>query len=120
MTGLGLGLTGAPIASGVAGAIGSTAAFGADLSRDTNGDGRGFEWGDVGSYALNLGLDAISLIGAGSGAVAQGTKIAKAIRKSAKVVNKIFGNPVVMKSLAAAGIGSAVTTSAQKLINGED
>ena len=43
MTGLGLGLTGAPIASGVAGAIGSTAAFGADLSRDSDGDGRGFE-----------------------------------------------------------------------------
>ena len=120
MTGLGLGLTGAPIASGVAGAIGSTAAFGADLSRDTNGDGRGFEWGDVGSYAVNLGLDAISLIGAGSGAVAQGAKVAKAIQKSAKVVNKIFGNPIVMKSLAAAGIGSAVSTSAQKIINGED
>ena len=43
MVGLGLGLSGAPIASGVAGAVGSVTSFGADLSRDTDGDGRGFE-----------------------------------------------------------------------------
>ena len=120
MVGLGLGLSGAPIASGVAGAVGSLTSFGADLSRDTNGDGRGFEWGDLGSLGINLGLDAISLIGLGAGAAAQSGKVAKAIQKSAKVVNKVFGNPKVIKSLSALGIGSAVTTSAQKIINGEE
>lgn len=120
MVGLGLGLTGAPIASGVAGAVGSLTSFGADLSRDTDGDGHGFEWGDLGSLGINLGLDAVSLIGSGAGAAAQSGKIAKAIQKSAKVINKIFGNPLVMKSLAAAGIGSAVSTSARKIINGEE
>jgi hypothetical protein len=36
-------MSGTPIASGVAGAVGSIAGFGADVTRDTNGDGRGFE-----------------------------------------------------------------------------
>jgi hypothetical protein len=34
LTGVGLGLSGAPIASGVAGAVGSTAGFVADINRD--------------------------------------------------------------------------------------
>ena len=33
-TGIGLGLSGAPIASGVAGAVGSLSGFGADIARD--------------------------------------------------------------------------------------
>lgn len=119
MTGLGLGLTGAPIASGIAGAIGSTASFGADLSRDSDGDGRGFEWKDVGQYAGNLALDAISLAPF-LGAAAQGGKAAKAIKSAGKLISKVFGNPIVMKSLAGMGIGSAVYTSANKIINGEE
>ena len=119
MTGLGLGLTGAPIASGIAGAIGSTASFGADLSRDSDGDGRGFEWKDVGQYAGNLALDAVSLAPF-LGAAAQGGKAAKAIKSAGKLISKVFGNPVVMKSLAGMGIGSAVYTSANKIINGEE
>lgn len=119
MAGLGLGLTGAPIASGVAGAIGSTTAFGADLSRDTDGDGKGFEWGDVGNYALNLGLDAISLLPF-AGSAAQGAKAAKGIKTAGKTVLKLLSNPKVVKGLAATGVIGAAQTSAQKIINDEE
>ena len=119
MGGLALGVSGAPIASGVVGAIGSTASFGADLSRDSDGDGRGFEWKDVGQYAGNLALDAVSIVPY-LGAAAQGGKAAKAIKSAGKLISKVFGNPVVMKSLAGMGIGSAVYTSANKIINGEE
>ena len=112
LTGVGLGLSGAPIASGVAGAIGSTAGFVADINRD------GLDWGDVGSYGLNLGLDLVSVLPF-LGSAAQGAKVAKGIQKAGKVVGKLFNNPTVIKSLAGLGIGSAVKTSAEKIINGE-
>lgn len=112
LTGVGLGLSGAPIASGVAGAVGSTAGFVADINRD------GLDWGDVGSYGLNLGLDLASALPF-LGSVAQGTKVAKGIQKAGKVVGKFLNNPTVIKSLAALGVGSAVKISADKIINGE-
>ena len=112
LTGVGLGLSGAPIASGVAGAVGSTAGFVADINRD------GLDWGDVGSYGLNLGLDLASVVPF-LGSAAQGAKVAKGIQKAGKVVGKLFNNPTVMKSLAALGVGSAVKVSAEKIINGE-
>lgn len=119
MGGLALGASGAPIASGVAGAIGSTAAFGADLSRDSDGDGRGFEGSDVWQYVGNLGLDLVSLVPF-AGAAAQGGKAAKAIKSAGKLVSKVLGNPVVMKSLAGMGLGNAIYVSADKIINGDD
>ena len=52
----GLGFVpGANIASAGIGAASSLAEFGADVSD-------GLEWGDVGNLALNLGMDAVSLI----------------------------------------------------------
>ena len=118
--GLGLGLSGAPIASGVAGAVGSIAGFGADVSRDTNGDGRGFEWGDLGTLGINLGLDVVSLLPFGAGAVGQGAKAAKGIKTAGKTILKLFTHPKVVKGLAATGVISAATTSAKKIINGEE
>ena len=118
--GLGLGMSGAPIASGVAGAVGSIAGFGADVTRDTNGDGRGFEWGDLGTLGVNLGLDVVSLLPFGAGAVGQGAKAAKGIKAAGKTILKLLTNPKVVKGLAATGVASAATTSAKKIINGEE
>lgn len=74
------------IASAGIGAAGSLAGFGADIARD------GLDWGDVGNLALNLGLDAATLIpGVGTGAKA--TKVAKALKNSkaiAKAVQTAF------------------------------
>lgn len=112
LTGIALGFSGAPIASGVAGAIGSTAGFAADINRD------GLDWGDVGNYGLNLGLDLISAIPF-AGSAAQSVKAAGKIRKAGKTILKVFSNPWVVRSLAGMGIGSAVKTSAEKIINGE-
>ena len=53
------------------------------------------------------------------GSAAQGAKVAKGIQKAGKVVGKLFNNPTVIKSLAALGVGSAVKTSVDKIINGE-
>lgn len=108
--GIGFGVSGAPIASGVAGAVGSTAAFGADLSRDTDGDGRGFEWGDVGNYALNLGLDVISLLPF-AGSAAQAGKVVNKIRKIA---------PTAFKLLALYGVGDATKTALDKIVSGDE
>ena len=112
LTGIAFGFSGAPIASGVAGAIGSTAGFAADINRD------GLDWGDVGNYGLNLGLDLISAIPF-AGSAAQSAKAAGKIRKAGKTILKVFSNPWVIRSLAGMGIGSAVKTSAEKIINGE-
>lgn len=68
----------------VAGAIGygsSLAQFGADVSRD------GFQFGDLGNLALNLGLDTISLL-PGIGIAGKLGKTAKLVKKSAKVLKK--------------------------------
>ena len=68
----------------VAGAIGygsSLAQFGADVSRD------GFQFGDLGSLALNLGLDTISLL-PGIGIAGKLGKTAKLVKNSAKVLKK--------------------------------
>lgn len=79
----------------VAGAIGygsSLAQFGADVSRD------GFQFGDLGSLALNLGLDTISLL-PGVGIAGKLGKTAKLVKNSAKVLKK---------ALLLAGAGRAV------------
>lgn len=79
----------------VAGAIGygsSLAQFGADVSRD------GFQFGDLGSLALNLGLDTISLL-PGVGIAGKLGKTAKLVKSSAKVLKK---------ALMLAGAGRAV------------
>lgn len=68
----------------VAGAIGygsSLAQFGADVSRD------GFQFRDLGSLALNLGLDTISLL-PGVGIAGKLGKTAKLVKNSAKVLKK--------------------------------
>lgn len=71
----GLGFVpGANIASAGIGAASSLAEFGADASD-------GLEWGDVGNLALNLGMDAVSLIPA-----MKSIKAAKAMSKLAKFV----------------------------------
>ena len=110
---LGVGFSGAPIASGVVGAIGSTASFASDVNRD------GLDWGDVGNYALNLGLDLVSAIPFAGGA-AQSVKAAGKIKKAAKTVGKFLTNPWVIRSLSGMGIGNAVKISAEKIINGEE
>lgn len=110
--GIGLGVSGLPFASGIAGAVGSTAGFAADIARD------GLDWSDVGNYGLNLGLDILSII-PWAGSAAQSGKLANKIRKFAKPIMKLFANPIVVKGLAAMGVGSAVKTSAEKIINGE-
>lgn len=55
-----LGATFVPVYGNVAGAgigaVGSLTGFGADVARD------GLDWGDVGNLALNLGLDAATLL----------------------------------------------------------
>lgn len=79
----------------VAGAIGygsSLAQFGADVSRD------GFQFRDLGSLALNLGLDTISLL-PGVGIAGKLGKTAKLVKNSAKVLKK---------ALMLAGASSAV------------
>ena len=58
------------------GILGSLARFGADVKKD------GFQWKDAGNLAINLGLDALTLI-PGLGAVG---KVAKAGSKAAKLV----------------------------------
>lgn len=70
------------VASAGVGAVGSLTGFGADIARD------GLDWGDVGNLALNLGLDAATLLPVvGTGAKA--AKMAKALKKSKAVGNAI-------------------------------
>lgn len=64
------------------GAIGSITGFGADVARD------GLDWVDVGRLALNLGLDAATLLPA-IGTGAKTAKVAKALKNS-KAVAKVI------------------------------
>ncbi len=89
------------------GATSSLAQFGVDVARD------GFDWGDFGMLAANLGLDAATLIpGIGTGAKA--AKIGKALKNS-KAAIKLFS-----KAANAAGVGSALYTAYDNLFNGDD
>lgn len=83
----------------VAGAIGygsSLAQFGADISRD------GFQFGDLGSLALNLGLDTISLL-PGVGIAGKLGKTAKLVKNSAKVLKKALMLAGASRAVGAVG-----------------
>lgn len=83
------------------GAVGSLTGFGADVARD------GLDWGDVGNLALNLGLDAATLLpGIGTGAKA--AKMAKALKKSKAVANAVkWATRGVSFGSAASGLATA-------------
>lgn len=102
----GLGFVpGANIASAGIGAASSLAEFGADASD-------GLEWGDVGNLALNLGMDAISLIPA-----MKSIKAAKAMGKLAKFV------PLIATAIGASSLFNdqereSLTSSLKKVTSG--
>nr|DAR18949.1 MAG TPA: hypothetical protein [Caudoviricetes sp.] len=102
----GLGFVpGANIASAGIGAASSLAEFGADASD-------GLEWGDVGNLALNLGMDAVSLIPA-----MKSIKAAKAMSKLAKFV------PLIATAIGASSLFSdqereSLTSSLKKVTSG--
>lgn len=102
----GLGFVpGANIASAGIGAASSLAEFGADASD-------GLEWGDVGNLALNLGMDAVSLIPA-----MKSIKAMKAMGKLAKFV------PVIMTAIGASSLFNdrereSLTASLKKVTSG--
>lgn len=101
---------GANIASAGVGAAGSVTDFIAQATKD------GLDWGDVGRLALNLGLDAATLIPFAGGA-AKAAKIANAIRKSkplAKAINWIAG------AASAMGAGRGIATAYENIVNGDD
>lgn len=103
-TGIGLGLSGAPIASGVAGAIGSLSGFGADIAKD------GLDWGDAGSLGVNLALDLASVIPF----VGSGAQAGKTVFKLRKIA------PTALKLLSAYGISDATKMAFDKITNGDD
>lgn len=100
-----LGATFVPVYGNVAGAgigaVGSLTGFGADVARD------GLDWGDVGNLALNLGLDAATLLpGVGTGAKA--TKIAKALKKSKAIAKAVkYASMTLSGGSAIAGLSTA-------------
>lgn len=100
-----LGATFVPVYGNVAGAgigaVGSLTGFGADVARD------GLDWGDVGNLALNLGLDAATLLpGVGTGAKA--TKIAKALKSSKAIAKAVkYASTAVSLGSAAGGLTTA-------------
>ena len=102
----GLGFVpGANIASAGIGAASSLAEFGADVSD-------GLEWGDVGNLALNLGMDAVSLIPA-----MKSIKAAKAMGTLAKFV------PLISTAIGAITLFNdqereSLTSSLKKLTSG--
>lgn len=102
----GLGFVpGANIASAGIGAASSLAEFGADVSD-------GLEWGDVGNLALNLGMDAVSLIPA-----MKSIKAAKAMSKLAKFV------PLIATAIGASSLFNdqereSLTSSLKKVTSG--
>lgn len=102
----GLGFVpGANIASAGIGAASSLAEFGADASD-------GLEWGDVGNLALNLGMDAVSLIPA-----MKSIKAAKAMSKLAKFV------PLIATAIGAISLFNdqereSLTSSLKKVTSG--
>lgn len=89
------------VAGAGVGAVGSLTGFGADIARD------GLDWGDVSNLALNLGLDAATLLpGIGSGAKA--AKIAKALKKSKAIANAVkWATRGVSFGSAASGLATA-------------
>ena len=95
------------IGGALAGAAGSLARFQADTIRhEANKDaGKGAGW----NLALNLGMDAVSLMPVVGDAVSARTAV-KAIRKSL---------PTILKLVALTGMGDAAITSAKKIANGE-
>lgn len=93
--------------------LGSLARFGADVNKD------GFQWKDAGNLAINLGLDALTLI-PGLGAVgkvakagSKAVKLAKTSDKVAKVARSIT------PALSAVGAGTGVAQIAGALNNPE-
>lgn len=88
--------TGGNPVAGVIGYGSSLAQFGADVSRD------GFQFGDLGSLALNLGLDTISLL-PGVGIAGKLGKTAKLVKKSAKVLKKALMLAGAIRAAGAVG-----------------
>ena len=102
----GLGFVpGANIASAGIGAASSLAEFGADASD-------GLEWGDVGNLALNLGMDAVSLIPA-----MKSIKAAKAMGKLAKFV-PLIATVIGASSLFNDQERESLTSSLKKVTSG--
>lgn len=95
------------MAAGITGMAGSTAGFAADIKRD------GFDATDLGNYAINLGLDALSFIPIAGGA-SKVAKVGRLFTKHAKTVKK------AMTAAAAAGLISAGDAAYQKLQRGEN
>ncbi|GMO68949.1 MAG: hypothetical protein Nk1A_7690 [Endomicrobiia bacterium] len=65
---------GANVAGAGIGAVGSAMNFGAGVKRD------GLDWGDVGSLALNLGMDALTLVPGVGSTVKLGAKLPKLLK----------------------------------------
>ena len=84
------------------GILGSLARFGADVSKD------GFQWKDAGNLAINLGLDALTLI-PGLGAVGKVAKAGSKAVKSAKTSDKVVK---VAKSVTPILSAAGATTGA--------
>ena len=87
------------------GILGSLARFGADVSKD------GFQWKDAGNLAINLGLDALTLI-PGLGAVG---KVAKAGSKAAKLAKTSDKVAKVAKSVTPILSAAGATTGAAQI-----
>ena len=87
------------------GILGSLARFGADVSKD------GFQWKDAGNLAINLGLDALTLI-PGLGAVG---KVAKAGSKAAKLVETSDKVAKVAKAVSPLMSAAGATTGAAQI-----
>lgn len=82
---------------------GDVAALVSDSKRD------GMDWGDWGRFGVSTALNAATLV-PWAGSAAKASSFANKLRKSGKVV---------LKLLAAAGVGDAVYSSAKKIINGD-
>lgn len=94
---------GANVLAAGAGAVGSTATFTADVKRD------GFQMKDLGSYGLNLLMDAGTLIPFVGGAAKLG-KAGKLITKAA---------PTLIKAASIYGLGDAFINTVKKISSGE-
>lgn len=95
------------------GILGSLARFGADVKKD------GFQWKDAGNLAINLGLDALTLI-PGLGAVGKVAKAGSKAAKLAKTSNKVAKVArSITPMLSAAGAGTGVAQIAGALNNPE-
>jgi hypothetical protein len=96
-----------PTAGTVAGVGSSLMNFGSDIADD------GFQWGDVGNLAINVGLDLVSWIPVVGDAVGTGTKV---IRKLVKYVPKAMAYIGAIQGLANS---EAILNSFQKLTSGD-